>query len=173
MWFDVSAAIARLADPDPTPTLFLKDGKAPPQSSGNSGNSRPLTPARAFPKAESKPGKVAGVAEVAPNPPRKQAINSSLSNPETYLAYLHRDGPSTYGAGASALVWGATRAWLAEARLRAAGKVRIGQMGRAFPAPLAPADSQTPGYFDATAEYQHLNPAVAPQIGKPASHAST
>jgi hypothetical protein len=41
-----------------------------------------------------------------------------------YLDFLQRDGPSTYGAAAVALGWGATRAWLAEAQLKAAGLVR-------------------------------------------------
>jgi hypothetical protein len=48
-----------------------------------------------------------------------------------YLALLHREGPQTFGSMASALGWGATRAWQAEARLRAAGLVRLGVLGRA------------------------------------------
>lgn len=40
-------------------------------------------------------------------------------------------GPMTYGAAASALGWGATRTWQAEARLRAAGLLRLDSLGRA------------------------------------------
>lgn len=48
------------------------------------------------------------------------------------LAVLLRlRGPMTYGAAASALGWGVTRAWQAEARLRAAGMVRFDGLGRA------------------------------------------
>lgn len=49
-----------------------------------------------------------------------------------YLAFLHGEGPSTYGAAASSLGWGATRAWQAEARLRAAGLVHFDTLGRAI-----------------------------------------
>jgi len=55
------------------------------------------------------------------------------SDPETLLAFLHREGPSTYGAAASSLGWGATRAWQAEARPRAAGTVRYDGLGKAHP----------------------------------------
>ena len=48
------------------------------------------------------------------------------------LDLLRREGPQTYGAAASRLGWGATRAWQAEARLRAAGLVRHGEHGRAY-----------------------------------------
>lgn len=40
-----------------------------------------------------------------------------------YLDRLRLHGPATYGAMASALGWGATRAWRVEAKLRAAGLV--------------------------------------------------
>lgn len=40
-----------------------------------------------------------------------------------YLDFLRLHGPATYGAAASMLGWEATRAWKAEARLRAAGLV--------------------------------------------------
>jgi len=50
-----------------------------------------------------------------------------------YLDFLHRHGPATYGAAASDLGWPATRAWQAEARLRAAGLVRHDDLGKAHP----------------------------------------
>jgi hypothetical protein len=40
-----------------------------------------------------------------------------------YLDRLRLHGPATYGAMASALGWGATRAWKAEAKLRASGLI--------------------------------------------------
>ena len=69
-------------------------------------------------------------------------------DPETYLAFLRAHGPATYGAMSVDLGWGATRAWQAEARLRAAGLVIINKSGKAeavdanaamtAPAPSAP-----------------------------------
>ena len=50
------------------------------------------------------------------------------------LDFLHLHGPSSYGAAATALTWGATRAWRAEAKLRAGGFVRLDSLGRAYPA---------------------------------------
>ena len=50
-----------------------------------------------------------------------------------YLEFLRLHGPATYGAMASELGWGATRAWRAEANLRAAGVVTMGPLGRAHP----------------------------------------
>ena len=50
-----------------------------------------------------------------------------------YLAMLHRSGPQTCGAAGSILGWGATRAWQAEARLRTAGLVTLGALGKAQP----------------------------------------
>jgi len=60
-------------------------------------------------------------------------ITPCASDAETYLAVLLRDGPQTYGAMASILVWGVTRAWQTEARLRAAGLVALGALGKAQP----------------------------------------
>ena len=48
-----------------------------------------------------------------------------------YLDRLRLHGPATYGAMAHALGWGATRAWRAEARLRAAGQAAINKSGKA------------------------------------------
>jgi len=52
-----------------------------------------------------------------------------------YLDRLRLHGPQSYGAMASALGWGATRAWQAEAKLRAAGLV-VYQDGKAVPTGL-------------------------------------
>lgn len=67
-----------------------------------------------------------------------------ISEPETrtdglesdtgaYLERLRTHGPATYGAMATAMGWGATRAWRAEAKLRALGLVRLGEFGRGYP----------------------------------------
>jgi hypothetical protein len=49
-----------------------------------------------------------------------------------YLDRLRLHGPATYGAMGAALGWGATRAWRAEAKLRALGLVEYRE-GRAVP----------------------------------------
>lgn len=53
-------------------------------------------------------------------------------DPETYHAFLRSNGLTTYGAVAAALQWGATRAWQAEARLRAMGRARCGENGKTY-----------------------------------------
>lgn len=64
---------------------------------------------------------------------RRQIQNSKITSndQERYLALLRDNGPQTYGAVAIMLGWGATRAWQAEARLRAAGMIRINETGKA------------------------------------------
>jgi len=54
----------------------------------------------------------------------------SKADLETLLALLREHGPMTYGAAASTLAWGASRAWRAEAELRAKGSVRLDHLGR-------------------------------------------
>jgi hypothetical protein len=48
-----------------------------------------------------------------------------------YLDWLRLHGSATYGAMTFTLGWGATRAWRAEAMLRASGTVRLDHWGRA------------------------------------------
>lgn len=69
-----------------------------------------------------------GVADTAPTPTDGLKLDA-----DAYLDFLRRHGPATYGVMASAMGWGATRAWQAEARLRATGLVRMGELGRAVP----------------------------------------
>jgi hypothetical protein len=64
-----------------------------------------------------------------PRPAPPAAIE--MPDPETYLAFLRSNGPATYGAMATSLGWGATRAWQAEARLRAMGCAVIDKSGKA------------------------------------------
>ncbi|MFO7853723.1 MAG: hypothetical protein R6V44_00565 [Paracoccaceae bacterium] len=51
---------------------------------------------------------------------------------DALLAHLRANGSATYGAAARATGMGATRAWRAEARLRAAGLVTLGPLGEAM-----------------------------------------
>lgn len=67
-----------------------------------------------------------------PEPARADGLDADAG---AYLDRLRVCGPATYGAMASTLGWGATRAWRAEAKLRAAGLVRMGELGRALPVP--------------------------------------
>ena len=60
-----------------------------------------------------------------------QISKTALSDPERYLAHIRQNGPTTYGAAATALGWGATRAGQAVSRLRTDGEIRIGKDGRA------------------------------------------
>ena len=50
-----------------------------------------------------------------------------------YLERLRNCGSATYGAMATAMGWGTTRALQAEARLRVLGLLRIGEFGRGHP----------------------------------------
>ena len=70
-----------------------------------------------------------GRADPAP-PARADGLDPDAG---AYLDRLRLRGPATYGAMASAMGWGATRAWRAEAKLRALGLVRMGELGRAVP----------------------------------------
>ena len=71
-----------------------------------------------------------GSADPAP-PARSDGLDPDAG---AYLDRLHLHGPATYGAVASAMGWGATRAWRAEAKLRAAGLVQYRE-GKAEPKP--------------------------------------
>ena len=117
MWFDATAALAEI------------------QAGGKPGFDRAPRATRATCATrtpEMQPG-VAHVARVARPRGSNPEITPCASDAETYLAMLHRSGPQTCGAMASILGWGGTRAWQTEARLRAAGLVRYGALGKAQP----------------------------------------
>ena len=79
-------------------------------------------------------GALAEVAQAAGMAPEAlQRLWAAHPDARAYLAHLTQHGPATVGAVGSALGWGATRAWQAEARLRAAGLVTMGPLGRAVP----------------------------------------
>jgi hypothetical protein len=115
MWLDVRA---KLAEIEGTPAA--------------------TTATTATMRAEPAP-RVAEVAEVATpsrvksgtaRPARADGVDPDAG---AYLDRLRLHGPATYGAMASAMGWGATRAWKAEATLRAAGLV-VYREGKAVPA---------------------------------------
>jgi hypothetical protein len=97
------------------------------------------------PEAKPAPGRApagfAGFAGFAAPPapasaPRADGLDADAG---AYLDFLRQHGPATCGAAASSLGWGATRAWQAEARRRAAGLVTVtGPLGRAVPQGGAP-----------------------------------
>ncbi|MGY6409898.1 MAG: DUF4326 domain-containing protein [Alkalilacustris sp.] len=85
-------------------------------------------------REEAEAGALAEVAQAAGMAPEAlQRLWAAHPDARTYLAHLTQHGPATVGAVGSALGWGATRAWQAEARLRAAGLVVMGPGGRAVP----------------------------------------
>jgi hypothetical protein len=105
MWLDVRAKLAEI------------EGKPPA-----------TTATTATKRAEPAP-RVADVAEVA-TPPRLKSEPAPPARADgldpdagAYLDRLRLHGPASYGAMASAMGWGATRAWRAEAQLHAAGLV--------------------------------------------------
>jgi hypothetical protein len=110
MWFDAKAALAGMAGDDAPPV-------APSHGANRAICANP-------PPAD--PPRLARLARLArPQPPAPQDDAATLAEA------LHHLGPMTQGVAASALGWGATRAWQAEARLRAAGAVRMDAWGRA------------------------------------------
>lgn len=65
----------------------------------------------------------------------------------TLLTHLERSGPSSYGAAASDLGWGNTRAWQAEAVLQAAGAIWHDPIGRMVPNLTTPESDPAAGQF--------------------------
>ena len=118
MSFDVRAALAEI---NARAVLQAKTSPA-------------ATPATSATIAGHYPAGVAEVAGVAAPPLQIQKCTPSAA-PEgdaaTLAQALRLHGPMTQGAAALALGWGATRAWQAEAQLRAAGVVRLDHWGRA------------------------------------------
>jgi hypothetical protein len=74
-----------------------------------------------------------------PEPARADGLDADAG---AYLDRLRVCGPATSGAMASTLGWGATRAWRAEAKLRALGLVHMGELGRAVPVPPPGGDAK-------------------------------
>ena len=113
MWFDARKALAELVGGDMPPATFT-----PATIATTATTPRPTLP------------RVAVVASVAA--PQAQKLKADREPDAGQLAdLLSRSGPLTYGAAGFALGWGATRAWQAEAHLRARGQVRFDALGRA------------------------------------------
>lgn len=133
MWLDVRAKLAEIEGrPPATSATTATQAPAARPVSQMSQVSQP-------PEAQKPAFRVASVASVAtPARPKSQPAPPTRADgldPDAgaYLDRLRLHGPQTYGAMAAALGWGATRAWRAEAKLRAAGLVRMGKHGRAVP----------------------------------------
>jgi len=124
MWLDVRAKLAEIEGQPPATTATPATKQADPAP------------------------RVAEVASVA-TPPRPKSQPAPPARADglepdagAYLDRLRLHGPATYGAMASTLGWGATRAWRAEAKLRAAGLV-VYREGRAVPVAVK-CDNMTP-----------------------------
>ena len=136
MWFDARAKLAEIAGAPPaTSATTATQAPDPRPVSQLSQVSQPL-------EARKPALHVASVATVA-TPPRPKSQPAPPARADgldpdagAYLDRLRLHGPATYGAMASTLGWGATRAWQAEAKLRALGLVRMGAHGRAVPKPV-------------------------------------
>lgn len=126
MWFDARAKLAEIAgEPPATLATIATQTPAAPQMSRLSQVSQPP-----------RPQKQAFLVASAEMPLSAQARADGLSpDAGQYLDRLCLHGPATYGATATAMGWGATRAWRAEAELRALGLVRLGLNGQAEPIP--------------------------------------
>lgn len=133
MWLDVRAKLAEITGkPAATSATQAPAVRPVSQVSQVSHVSQP-------PEARKAASRVATVASVA-TPPRSKSepvppARADGLDPDAgaYLDRLRLHGPATYGAMATALGWGVTRAWRAEARLRALGLVDMGELGRAVP----------------------------------------
>lgn len=93
------------------------------------------------PKAED--AALAGTAQAAGVTP-EALLRLWTDHPDAhaYLAFLLRHGPATAGAAAATFGWHATRAWQAEARLRAARLVSMDALGQAVPVVADPGATQ-------------------------------
>lgn len=112
MWFDARKALADRVAGNMPPATFT-----------------PATIATIATKPRPALPSVAVVARVAASQARKPR-ESREADAMQLVEFLSRSGPSTYGAAGSALGWGATRAWQAEAYLRALGQIGYNARGR-------------------------------------------
>ena len=120
MWFDVRAKLAEIEGRPPatSATTATQAPAARPVSQ--------MSQVSQAPEAQKPAFRVASVASVA-TPPRPESQPAPPARADgldpdagAYLDRLRLYGPATYGVMATAMGWGATRAWRAEAKLRAA-----------------------------------------------------
>lgn len=139
MWFDARAKLSEIVGQPPatSATTATKAPASPPVSQ--------MSQVSQGPEARQPALRVASVATVA-TPPRVKMKPDRVDGLEpdagAYLDRLRLHGPATYGAMASAMGWGATKAWRAEATLRAAGMVEYSE-GQTVPV-AANCDNITP-----------------------------
>ena len=136
MWFDVSATLVSLQESELRPALSRMTENYAPQVA--------------------EVAEIAGQATQKAKPARRVRANGFDADDGAFLNYLHVHGPSSYGACATALGIGATRAWQSEAQLKAVGLVRLDGFGRA--------ELTQPKLVSTPMQNQHFNPPVAPQI---------
>jgi hypothetical protein len=131
MWFDPYAKLAEIAGQ----SLAAVAAQAP-QAQAVSQKSR-LSQRSEAPQAQavSQKSQVSQRSDAPARNPRPPA-RADVLNPDAgaYLDRLRLHGPMTQGVAARAFCWGATRAWRAEATLRAAGAVTFDGCGRAVAA---------------------------------------
>lgn len=113
MWFDVSATLVSLQESELRPALSR------------------MTENYAHQVAEV--AEIAGQATKKAKPVEMVRADGLGQDDGAFLAFLHAHGPSTYGAIATLLGLGATRAWQAEARLKAGGLVCADVLGKLHP----------------------------------------
>jgi hypothetical protein len=131
MWFDPYAKLAEIAGQ----SLAAVAAQAP-QAQAVSQKSR-LSQRSEAPQAQavSQKSRLSQRSEAPARNPRPPARADGLDpDAGAYLDRLRLHGPMTQGVAARAFCWGATRAWRAEATLRAAGAVTFDGCGRAVAA---------------------------------------
>lgn len=114
MWLDVRAKLAEIEGRPPATTATTATNWAEPAH-----RVAEVASVATLPRLESEPAR----------PARADGLDPDAG---AYRDRLRLHGPATYGAMAAALGWGATRAWRAEAKLRALGLVEYRE-GRAVP----------------------------------------
>lgn len=145
MWFDAQRALAELeageiCGSDPlatTATTATPPPEARPRVASVASVATPpslkskIPPAVSLLSEKSRPHYATNTrARGTPTPARDDGLHPDAG---ALLDFLRRAGPHTYGAAARAMGWPVTRAWQAEARLRAEGLIRYGEHGRAHP----------------------------------------
>lgn len=118
MWFDVTAALAEIEG-----NAARVSEACPSANSANPANLVCREPVDSQNSQDSQPAQC-GISKPSPSGPRPE-------DAETLATYIGENGPASYGAAGHALGWGMTRAWRAEAELRAAGHIRHDKAGRA------------------------------------------
>lgn len=144
MWFDARAALAEIRS-EGSPRAIRATRAIQPVGPDLriEGGGRAIRATRAIPEVPCRTNSTCRTgAASAPSLPTAPAEDTSgpdtiaarpkaePSDADTLLAHLRAHGPMSYGAAASSLGWGATRAWQAGDALRRSGRVRPDLFGR-------------------------------------------